>query len=168
MVASTGNLAIDEQIEALQKRVFELYAWWSMWKQLFAGSKYRRKVLGDVAPDFFYFVGLSLRDSVLLGLCRLTDPPGAGDRENLCLKRVIDAVGRVRDPARRRRLTSDLRWVEQRIGLMRNIRHKRLAHNDLSMALERVTHFGEGKPMKRGWQGSRTPRMSRTRNGRLS
>jgi hypothetical protein len=35
------------------------------------------------------------------------------------------------------------------------------------LPLERVTHLGQGKPMKGAWQGSRIPRTCRMMNGPL-
>ena len=131
----SGGPPIEDQVDALDDRAYELYAWWHMWKQLFAGSSHRIAVLNEIAPDFFVFLQISFRDSVLMALCRLTDLPNSGKFANLSLRRAVEQVGTLKDSRRQRRLTAAMRVLDRHADEIRHIRDKRLAHNDLPTAM---------------------------------
>jgi hypothetical protein len=99
---------------------------WQQHEDLF-GSPETVDLLNRSAPAFFGSLQQILREDVLLHVSRLTDAPRIGDRKNLSLKRL---KGHITDPSLRNQIDGLLDIVEQRTGIIRRERNKRLAHLD--------------------------------------
>lgn len=103
---------------------------WDRYETLF-GSKERVEILNSSSGNFWHAMQGMMHEYVLLGICRLTDPVGRGDRKNLSVARLLEV-----DPTDEKEQLSKL--VEAAIrsaGFARTWRDKRIAHNDLAHAL---------------------------------
>lgn len=118
---------------ALYKDVVWLHAKWLEYRKLYARSQKRIELLNDTAGFFFRVVQDALWENVLLHIARLTDPPGQGKYTNLTLLRLPEAVP---DQC----LADELRHLVEnalcRSQFARQLRNKRLAHHDLSLAID--------------------------------
>ena len=75
-----GNLG--QLYYELDKEVSWLHDKWGEFRELFCGGQERIDLLSNVASSFFYVMSQVLYESVILHLCRLTDPPGSTKRPN--------------------------------------------------------------------------------------
>jgi hypothetical protein len=117
----------------LYNEVTWVHAKWLQYRELYAKSEKRIELLNQTAALFFRIVQDALWENVLLHIARLTDPPVQGEFKNLTLQCLPDAVG---DQV----LAGDLRNLVEaglnRSQFAREWRNKRLAHNDLSLAVD--------------------------------
>jgi len=118
---------------ALENEVTWLHAKWQEYRKLYAKSEQRVNLLNDSAAFFFRVVHEVLWDNILLHIARLTDPPTQGKFENstlLCLPETVSDRG----------LADELRRLVQtalgRSQFAREWRNKRLAHQDLALAID--------------------------------
>lgn len=103
---------------------------WDRYETLF-GSKERVDILNSSSGNFWHAVQGMMHEYVLLGICRLTDPVGRGDRRNLSVARLLSV-----DPTDEKDQLIEL--VDDAIksaGFARTWRDKRIAHNDLAHVL---------------------------------
>ncbi|MEX0776918.1 MAG: hypothetical protein WD042_14530 [Phycisphaeraceae bacterium] len=126
---------LHQQLEALQLQAFQMHTRWTMWKQLFARGRARREFLSSTADNFFLYVDASFRDCVWMSLCRLTDP----DKSNLTISRALTTVGYSLKPRQRRWQLAALKVLSSSMTTIRQIRNRRLGHNDLSTATGKRT-----------------------------
>lgn len=120
---------------ALSADLVHLYSKWLEYRALFGESPGRVELVNSIAPSFFRMVQDILWNDVLLHVARLTDPPQRGAFENLtllCLDSHLD------DENLRTRIRDLNERALSRAAFARDYRNKRLAHNDLSHALERA------------------------------
>lgn len=136
-MTTTKQLPVDVErdFDALRKRVEEVHAYWAMIRELFSSGKERLQLLNESAGNFFFFVQRSFLDSLLLGLSRLTDDPGSGDRENLVLQRLATAIGKAGHRDLARRLRSQSKRINVAVAELRKYRDTVVAHSDRKTAL---------------------------------
>ena len=117
----------------LHNEVTWLHAKWLEYRKLYGKSEKRIELLNETAAFFFRVVQDALWENVLLHIARLTDPPIQGKFKNLTLLCLPDAVA---DQA----LADDLRDLVgaslNQSQFAREWRNKRLAHNDLALAVD--------------------------------
>ena len=128
MGSSLGSL-----YNALHKEVVWLHAKWLEYRKLYAESKERINLLNDTAAFFFHIVQDVLWEDVLLHIARLTDSPKQGKFENLTLRRLPDKVP---DEVLANELDSLVKNALKEAQFARKWRDKRLAHIDLSHAID--------------------------------
>lgn len=105
----------------------ELYSKWRVFCQLFATSEERIKLLNQSAPNAFSIIHDSLRDDILMSLCRLTDPPVTSGHNNLVLDHLINLVT---FPPDWRALFDTIR---SNCDAVRKHRNKRIGHRSLKV-----------------------------------
>jgi hypothetical protein len=118
---------------ALWNEVAWSHAKWKEYRSLFGTSAAEIEILNRTAPYFFRIVQDGLWEDTLLHLCRLTDPPATGKRQNLTVRRVPNLIQR-----------DDLRvQVQALVGravasteFARDWRNRRIAHLDLVLILD--------------------------------
>jgi hypothetical protein len=123
---------------ALYNEVAWLHAEWFEYRKLYAHSPERLELLNKAAGFFFGTLERVIRRSVLLHIARLTDPPRqgkAGRYVNLSLFTLKEAVS---IPDLSRELVELLEDAKASSAFAREWRHRRLAHQDLAVALGRT------------------------------
>jgi len=118
---------------ALHNEVTWLHAKWLEYRKLYAQSEERIDLLNGTAAFFFRLVQDVLWEDVLLHIARLTDPPKQRHFENLTLRRLPEAVP---DQCLADELRSLVDDALERSQFARQWRNKRLAHSDLSLAVD--------------------------------
>lgn len=144
MASRTPTTQEQEYIAVLGERLGRLMfalnneaAWlnlkWNDYCVLFGTSEERVDLLNEAIPGFVVTMQDALWDDVLLHICRLTDPPKSVGRDNLSLAQLLPLV----DPS----LDLGTLAAEARdsAAFARDQRNRRLAHRDISIALEEAT-----------------------------
>lgn len=72
--------------------VLELFFNWFEYKELFASKESRIKLLNEAAPSFFYIVQRRLWESILLHICRLTDPAQTAGKRNASINSISQFI----------------------------------------------------------------------------
>ena len=75
-------------------------------------------------------------DESLMGICRATDPPSQGKRDNITLERLIAEIDGVAEPQLKAKTVQALAALQPRLSAARTHRNRRIAHIDLQ------THLG--------------------------
>jgi len=113
-----------------RQALWAVSSYWDRYETLF-GTAERVAVLNDNSGEFWHAIQLSLFDHVLLGICRLTDPPQTGKRQNLTMSQLHQM-----DPGpHKAELLRLVRRAERRAEFARSWRNKRIAHNDFDQAV---------------------------------
>ncbi|MBN9307783.1 MAG: hypothetical protein J0I99_19640 [Devosia sp.] len=108
-----------------RQALWALSSYWDRYEALF-GSAERVAVLNANSGQFWHATQQVLFDHVLLGVCRLTDPPQTGKRQNLTLAQLYEL-----DPTSHKvELARLVGRAEKRAEFARSWRNKRIAHND--------------------------------------
>jgi hypothetical protein len=134
-IAKMGN-ELGELYSVLWQQLNWLHRKWGDYVALFGTTPDRLKILNSAASDFFGTVQTSLWEDALLHLARITDSPKSAGKPNLTFRRLPELIER-----------NDTRMsvealLENSLDLTdfaRDWRNRRIAHRDLSLALERPT-----------------------------
>lgn len=127
---------IDEIFQELKTEVTWLHARWIIYRQLFGHSERRIDLLNECASAFFYVIQDILLGEVQVTLSKLTDPARTGKHDNLSFEQLqarVEAQGDAQLVATLRKLLDDIHKKCQAFRLHRN---KRLAHLDLTTAIQ--------------------------------
>jgi len=126
--------AMGEGLGTVYSELSNSCAWihwkWADFIELFGTSPERIELLNQSAGSFFWQLQTSLWNDILLHLARLTDRPRTG-RDNLTLQRLPELVV----PRLRARVKDLLEDVTRQCAFARDWRNRRLAHDDLALAL---------------------------------
>jgi hypothetical protein len=98
---------------------------WASYLDLY-GSQEHTALLSDVAPAFFQLIDEALRNDIIMGICRLSDPGHTLSTENLSLATLVARCNAV--PNALALLTA----FQSAAGCVRLYRNRRVAHNDLN------------------------------------
>jgi hypothetical protein len=127
---------VDEVFQELKTEVTWLHARWIMYRQLFAHSPKRIDLLNECASTFFYTIQDVFIGDVQIALSKLTDPARTGANENLSLEQLQERFERQREPNLQAALRRTLDQLKQKCLPFRTWRNKRLAHLDLTTAMQ--------------------------------
>jgi hypothetical protein len=101
-----------------------LHAKWSTYLELFSGPE-NAALLSGAAPAFFQIVEESLRNDLILSICRLSDPSRTLGGDKVSLASLVADCGDVP------RVHDLLTAFQAACGPVRRYRHRHLGHNDL-------------------------------------
>ena len=107
---------------------------WSQYEYLFMQGPERVALLNGSARWFFYSVQKSYETELVLGISRLTDPPGEGSRANLTIAVILDDPQVEAAGDLRKDLESAIKEAKDAAEILRVHRNKRLAHLDRDVA----------------------------------
>lgn len=127
---------LGELYTALWQQLTWLHRKWGDYVALFGTKPERIEILNNCAPDFFGNVQTALWEDALLHLARITDSPRTAGKPNLTFRRLPESI--VREQLRQQVLGL-LELALQATDFARDWRNRRIAHRDLSLALEQPT-----------------------------
>lgn len=127
---------VDEVFQELKTETTWLHARWIMYRQLFAHSAQRIDLLNECASTFFYTIQDMLIGDVQIALSKLTDPARTGGHENLSLEQLQERVEKQGEAGLQSTLRQILDELHQKCQVFRTWRNKRLAHLDLTTAMQ--------------------------------
>jgi hypothetical protein len=113
----------------------DLYVTWKQFKNLFCRGPERVELLNKAGAGFFYNVDRHFFSSVMLALCRLSDPPATAGRKNLTamlFHKFMDTDERAT------KMVVLLEQVTQSTAFARDWRNRRISHNDFSLKVEQA------------------------------
>ena len=123
-------------------QVLEMSARYKVYCQLFSETQERIDLMEDCAPNFFTITHDTLLDDLAMILCRLTDPPTQGDRENpfenLVFERLLAEAGLERGKPESDEFYLLLRTIKKDCQKFRSHRNRRIAHAEVSTALNKA------------------------------
>ncbi len=118
----------------LNQKILEVHLVWEQYKQLYGESEETVRTLNETAGLFFMVVQDSLWDSVIQGICRLTDPAQMSGRQNLSI-RALSAL--IANEGLRREVAGLCEEALFKAQFARDHRNKRIAHQDKNHLYDR-------------------------------
>jgi AbiU2 len=141
--AKASNVAemgapLGELYSALWQQIATVHVYWKEYVELFGSKPERIELLNRAAPAFFHMLQDELWDAALLRISRLTDPPktGRAGRQNLTIQALPTLIG---DAALKARVVQLVADAVAEAEFCRDWRNRRIAHNDLLLALQQPT-----------------------------
>lgn len=113
-----------------QQEFWRVTANWDRYEALYS-TKERVELLNKSGSAFWGYHQGDLFEIVLLGLCRLTDPPNNRRQQNLSIKKLYELEKRPKS-----RLKQAVDRAMNKTKFARHWRHKRIAHNDFDVSTE--------------------------------
>jgi hypothetical protein len=130
---------MSDDFEPVRKTVWDalvmLHDTLDEYTYLFMEDQERVNLLNKAAGWFFGRVQLFMRTDMILGVSRLTDPAGTGERTNLTLEALLTDPKLEQKPDLRAELQKRIGEVRAKAETIRKFRHKQLAHMDHAAAL---------------------------------
>jgi hypothetical protein len=100
-----------EEYAAIHDEVATLHWSWQNFRELYVNSPTDFEVFNGIVPGFAYLAHFVLLNSVILAICRLTDPAQTGKFSNL-------SFGRLKNVLSPTASAKQLRWLESEIQKM--------------------------------------------------
>ncbi len=108
-----------------KQELYRVSSQWDRYETLFS-TKTRVNILNEASGNFWHALQGVLFETVLLGLCRLTDPPSTMNHRNLSVRTLFEL-----DPSKSKiRFQSRIDKANNDTKFARSWRDKRIAHND--------------------------------------
>jgi hypothetical protein len=123
---------LGQQYHLLRDQCQWAHVKWNEFVELFGTNSGRIDLLNESAPRLFRIIQDALWEDMLLLLCRVTDRPAHGKKENLTIQNFSALVV----PEIRAALDLLVNKAEQKTEFARDWRNRRIAHKDLSLALQ--------------------------------
>lgn len=120
---------LQEQYQVVRRVILTVHIEWYIAKQLFASGNDNIELLDWSANYAFEAIRSALYQSVILAICKLTDPTKMGKFENLSLHRLADAIKDI--DCNTEIFIKNCLFNEDTFGDLHNIRNKVFAHFDL-------------------------------------
>lgn len=117
---------------ALWNELARLHSKWDEYVELFGTKPSRLELLNSSAPLFFRTVQDSLWESTLIHITRITDPLRSCGKDNLSIARLACLV----DDEIKGIISEKINIAFEKTRFCRDWRNRRIAHNDLSLALD--------------------------------
>lgn len=129
---------IYDIFEKLKTDIVWLHGRWIIFEQLYGISQERVELLNEIASTYFRITQDVLLDDILIRIGRITDKPIMRNNENLSLGQIILRLDKNKYSELIARLETKLKNIESLSNTIRTYRNKRLAHQDIDIALKRV------------------------------
>lgn len=129
---------LKDAIAVLSKKLVELHILWQQYRQLYGEDAETIKLLNRTAGLFFKIVQNELWDSVLLGVCRMTDPAEQGGRhkkKNLTIQSLLPLIT---DEQFKVKVELACKKAVDAAEFARDHRNKRIAHQDHNYTTNRT------------------------------
>ena len=119
--------------KSVSNDVSHLHMYWKIYRQLYAHGEQRVALLNETGPMVFYVLQHLLLDEVTLAICRLTDPPTTGRKENHSLERLVAGV---KEKELSEKLLATMERIQELARPFRERRNRAIAHTDLETKLK--------------------------------
>ena len=131
---------MDEHLKNIFDRIkYELnnlHYRWKIYRQICGTNPYRVDLLNKTSSNVFVEFQWLVIDHMVLSLSKLTDPAKQKRNKKLCFPYLIQQVPKDDTEKLHLELNEELILLEEACEKFRKIRNKRVAHNDLVVALE--------------------------------
>ena len=129
------GVELGDEFNRLYNECAWLHLKWRDYRALFGTSSDRIDLLNAAAGGFFVMIETTMREDLLLHICRLTDQPsnkGRGRRERLSVLRLTTQV----DPKIHDKVRGLVSKAIKETEFARDWRDRYIAHRDLPLALK--------------------------------
>ena len=130
---------VPPEVAALYKPLWREVAWlfakWRTYIRLFGTSEDDLAVLNRAAGSFVALIQNVMVGDLIIAISRLTDAKGTGQRTNLSLDALTQAVDAAVYPSLRAELDRCVSDAHERAAFARDWRNRQVAHLDLRTAL---------------------------------
>jgi len=108
----------------------DIWITWNQYENLFGHGSERVDLMNKAGASFFYSVQRHFFETVLLAVCRLSDPIKTGSKTNLTVLLFREFMD---TDERRAKIDSLLEKVKGTTEFARDWRNRRISHNDLDL-----------------------------------
>lgn len=123
---------LGAQYTELWQRVVRINVYWAEFIEMFGTKPGRLDMMNRAAPAFFHMLRTELSDMMFLHLSRLTDKPEMGKQKNLTIRNLPSLI---KDGATRTAVEQLVKIALEKTEKCRERRNRRIAHDDLWLAL---------------------------------
>lgn len=127
---------LQEAFERTKQELTHLHYRWIMYVQLFGTNSYRIDLINQTASNFLVEFQWLVIDSMVLALSKLTDPAQMRGNYNLSFTYLADEIEKSDTNGVVGELREILEELNTSVRHFREIRNKKIAHNDLAVALD--------------------------------
>lgn len=131
---------MDEHLQEVHDRakqeLTQMHFRWQLFRQLFATNPYRIDLINQTSANLLVQFQWLVIDYMILSLSKLTDPAEMWDNNNLSFHYILEKVHESGNDDLASEIEAELGELTAASEKFRNIRNKRVAHNDLVTALE--------------------------------
>jgi hypothetical protein len=127
---------LGTQYSALWQAVAHIHINWQEYVELFGTKPERIELLNRAAPAFFRMIQDELWEAAVLHIARLTDPSksmGRKEKTNLTIQNLPELID---DTKTKTHVAQLVQAAVKQAEFCRDWRNRRIAHRDLSIALE--------------------------------
>ena len=125
--------SLGPEYEKLNEHVFMLNLLRQTYNKLFTTNDERIQLLKGQIPGLAGLIRELLADAVILGICRVTDPPQTVGHGNLTLAQLLESLSPQPDAALAEWLACKKSAIDKAVSDLKKHRNQRLAHNWLSI-----------------------------------
>ncbi len=126
---------LKEAFEKAQQELTHLYYRWIMFVQMFGDNTHRIDIINQTSSNLLMEFQWLVLDNMVLALSKLTDPAKMRGNSNLSLPYLIEGI----EQTDKKDIVPELKEILDNLNVavehFREIRNKRIAHNDLAVAL---------------------------------
>lgn len=127
--------------QSLYYEVIWLTFKWMEYENLYGKKESRVEILNSSAPFMFYIIQNSLWENIILGICRITDPPETRGKKNITLTAMSIQI---KDNELKKEIEFELNELNKKVEFCRDWRNRMVAHLDYDLAIN--TQFA--KPLE--------------------
>jgi hypothetical protein len=127
--------------EALHNEVVAVHSRWIIYRQLFAESEERVKILNECAAHFFSVIQATLLYDVQLTLSKLADPASTNGKANATLALLVKEIDALKEQPLTDQLNDLLTKYRASCKQIKTRRNKQIAHFDHATLLQQ---YGTG------------------------
>ncbi len=128
-----------ELCDVLSQDLTMLNLRWETWQDLFLRDKVLT-LLNNTAAGFFSLVQELLRESIVMGIGRMTDPESTTGRDNASIPKLLNMIQYGNGAGGDLDIATDLQIIDElcgKSGALKNLRHRRFAHSDFAAAVRK-------------------------------
>lgn len=126
---------LKDAFDHAQKELTHLNYRWIMFVQLFGTNSHRIRLINQTASNLLSEFQWLVIDSMVLGLSKFTDPAKMKGNSNLSFLYFIEEIDKAEKGGIADELRQLLNELDAAVEKFRAIRNKKIAHNDLAVAL---------------------------------
>lgn len=122
--------------EQAQEELTHLHYRWIMYVQIFGTNSHRIDLINKTASNFLSEFQWLVIDNMVLSLSKFTDPAKMRGNSNLSFPYIVKEIEKNDKNNISEELKETLGNLNESVEHFRQIRNKRIAHNDLAVSLE--------------------------------
>lgn len=127
---------LNRVFELIKQEMNKVHYRWKLYRQMFGTNSSRIELINRTSSNVFVEFQWLVIDYMVMSLSKLTDRARMSGNDNLSFPLLIELVRKSSNENLASKLDQDLSYLQDACKKFRQIRDKRVAHNDLVVALE--------------------------------